>query len=100
MNCLIERMALKVRRHPCRGVELRHFVSERSFTTPTSSTSPNCHTSSAVAGYRARLRGDAVPEPDDRHSLLRLIVGVGLTAVVMMLYLAFFYPTHLGLVEL
>jgi len=54
----------------------------------------------SVAGYRARLRTDAVPEYDERQSLLRLIVGVGLTAVVMMLYLAFFYPTHLGLVEL
>jgi len=54
----------------------------------------------SVAGYRARLRTDAVPEYDERQPLLRLIIGVGLAAVVMMLYLAFFYPTHLGLVEL
>jgi Cu2+-exporting ATPase len=54
----------------------------------------------SVAGYRARLRTDAVPEYDERQSLLRLIIGVGLAAVVMMLYLAFFYPTNLGLVEL
>lgn len=53
----------------------------------------------SVAGYQARLRGDSIPEHDERQSLLRLIVGVGLAAVVMMLYLAFFYPTHLGLVE-
>ncbi len=52
----------------------------------------------SVAGYRARLRGDTAPEYDGRLSLLRLIVGVGLAVVVMMLYLAFFYPTHLGLV--
>ena len=54
----------------------------------------------SVAGYRAQLRGDAIPEFDERQSLLRLIVGVGLAVVVMMLYLAFYYPTHLGLVEL
>jgi P-type Cu2+ transporter len=54
----------------------------------------------SVAGYRARLRGDALCEYDERQPLLRLIVGVGLAVVVMMLYLAFYYPTHLGLVEL
>ncbi len=54
----------------------------------------------SVAGYRARLRTDPAPENDERQPLLRLIVAVGLAAVVMMLYLAFFYPTHLGLVEL
>jgi len=54
----------------------------------------------SVAGYRARLRGDALPEYDGRQALLRLIVGVGLAAVVMMLYLAFYYPTNLGLVGL
>ncbi len=53
----------------------------------------------SVAGFRARLRGAAAPEPDERQSLFRLLVGVSLTAVVMMLYLAFFYPTHLGLVD-
>ena len=53
----------------------------------------------SVAGYRARRRTDAVPEYDERQPLLRLIVGTGLAAVVMMLYLAFFYPTHLGLVD-
>ena len=46
----------------------------------------------SVAGYRARLRGEAVPEYDERQSLLRLIVGVGLAVVVMMLYLAILLP--------
>jgi len=54
----------------------------------------------SVAGYRARLRTDAVSEVDDRQTLLRLVTGVSLTIVVMMLYLAFYYPTHLGLVEM
>jgi Cu2+-exporting ATPase len=53
----------------------------------------------SVAGYRALLRSEVTPEYDQRQSLLRLIIGVGLSAVVMMLYLAFFYPIHLGLVE-
>jgi len=53
----------------------------------------------SVAGYCARLRTDPAPPYDERQALLRLVIGVGLTAVVMMLYLAFFYPTHLGLVD-
>lgn len=53
----------------------------------------------SVAGYRARARADAVPEYDERQTLLRLLVGVSLAVVVMMAYLAFFYPIHLGLVE-
>ncbi|MBT4522408.1 MAG: cation-translocating P-type ATPase [Halieaceae bacterium] len=51
-------------------------------------------------GYQAQLRGTALPVYDERQPLLRLIIGVGLAAIVMMLYLAFFYPVHLGLVEL
>ncbi len=51
------------------------------------------------SGYHARLRTDNAPEYDERQPLLRLVTAVGLTAVVMMLYLAFFYPTHLGLVD-
>lgn len=54
----------------------------------------------SLAGYRARLRTDDRPDNDNRQSLLRLLTGVGLTLLVMMLYLAFFYPTNLGLVEL
>lgn len=52
----------------------------------------------SLAGYRARLRNDSVGEPDDRMSLLRVIAATSLASVVMMLYLAFYYPTHLGLV--
>lgn len=51
-----------------------------------------------VSGYRARLSGDAAPEYDYRLDLLRLLVGLVLWVVVMMLYVAFFYPSHLGLV--
>ncbi len=51
------------------------------------------------AGYRASLRtGGPVADSDDSRSLLRVITGAALAATVMMLYLAFFYPTHLGLV--
>jgi P-type Cu2+ transporter len=53
-----------------------------------------------LAGYRARLRTDNVPEFDERQSLLRLLTGGVLAIMVMMLYIAFFYPTYLGLVEL
>ena len=53
----------------------------------------------SVAGYRVRLRGEAVGEVDDRLALLRLIAATSFAAVVMMLYLAFYYPSHLGLVE-
>jgi|TARA_B100001971_G_scaffold37530_1_gene32533 Cu2+-exporting ATPase len=53
-----------------------------------------------MTGYRARLRSDNVAEYDERPSLLRLVVGVGLAGLVMMLYVAFFYPMHLGLVDI
>jgi len=53
----------------------------------------------SMAGYKARLRADGAQEYDERRSLFRLMVGTSLAAVVMMLYLAFYYPTHLGLVE-
>ena len=53
----------------------------------------------SIAGFTARLRGDATPEHDERQALLRLLVGVALAIVVMMLYLAFYYPTHIGLVD-
>lgn len=54
----------------------------------------------SVAGYRARLTNDEAPEYDDRMPLLRLLVGVALAGLVMMLYLAFFYPSHLGIVDM
>jgi Cu2+-exporting ATPase len=53
----------------------------------------------SMAGYRARFSTDNAPAYDERLPLLRLFTGVGLAAMVMMLYLAFFYPTHLGLVD-
>lgn len=53
----------------------------------------------SVAGYRARLSNESAPEYDDRMPLLRLLVGVSLAGLVMMLYLAFFYPSHLGIVD-
>ena len=53
----------------------------------------------SIAGYRARLRSDSVAPYDERQALLRLVTGLGLAALVMMLYLAFFYPSHLGLVD-
>lgn len=53
----------------------------------------------SLSGYRVRFRTDNAPEYDNRQALLRLIAGAGLALLVMMLYLAFFYPTHLGLVD-
>ncbi len=50
-------------------------------------------------GYRARFSKDAQEVPDERMPLLRLVVAESLAATVMMLYLAFYYPLHLGLVE-
>ncbi len=49
------------------------------------------------SGYRVRLRSEDAPEFDERMPLLRLITGVCLAGLVMMLYLAFYYPVHLGL---
>lgn len=54
----------------------------------------------SLAGYRARRRMDGAPEYDDSQALLRLFTGGILAAMVMMLYIAFFYPTDLGLVQL
>lgn len=53
----------------------------------------------SVSGYRARLSTDDAPEYDDAMPLLRLLVGTALAGLVMMLYIAFFYPSHLGLVD-
>ena len=51
------------------------------------------------SGYRARFSGEAAQEYDDRMPLLRLITAESLAATVMMLYLAFYYPVHLGIVD-
>ena len=50
------------------------------------------------SGYHAYLSNEDVPPSDGRMSLLRLIVAESLAATVMMIYLAFYYPAHLGLV--
>lgn len=52
-----------------------------------------------LAGYRVRLSTDDAPEYDDRLDLLRVVTGAALTGLVMMLYIAFFYPTNLGLID-
>lgn len=48
------------------------------------------------AGYRARLRGEAAPEFDERQSLLRMLAGAYLASAVMMLSFIFIYPIHGG----
>ncbi len=50
-------------------------------------------------GYTAHLRSQSVNPDNYRMSLLRAIAVTSLASVVMMLYLAFYYPTHLGLVS-
>jgi P-type Cu2+ transporter len=52
-----------------------------------------------VTGYRARLSSDEAPDYDDRLDLLRVLTGAALTGLVMMLYIAFFYPANLGLID-
>ncbi|MBC8445155.1 MAG: cation-translocating P-type ATPase [Rhodospirillaceae bacterium] len=52
------------------------------------------------SGYHARLSSDKAPAYEEGFPFLRLMVAESLAATVMMLYLAFFYPTHLGLVDL
>ncbi|MCF8185012.1 MAG: cation-translocating P-type ATPase [Polynucleobacter sp.] len=51
----------------------------------------------AQSGYRARLRGEAAPDYDERQDLLRLLTGGSLAATVMMLSMLFIYPIHAGL---
>ncbi len=49
-------------------------------------------------GYQVRLSNEAAPEYDDRLDLLRVLVGASMAGLVMMLYVAFFYPSNLGIV--
>lgn len=51
-------------------------------------------------GYRARFSQDKTPDYDHRMPLLRLITAESLAATVMMIYLAFYYPVHLGIVDM
>ncbi len=53
----------------------------------------------SYAGYRLSLRSEASPQTGSPIALFRVIVASSLASVVMMLYLAFYYPTHLGLVD-
>ncbi|MCL4747198.1 MAG: HAD-IC family P-type ATPase, partial [Burkholderiaceae bacterium] len=48
------------------------------------------------SGYRARLRGDAPEEYDERQDLLRLLTGGFLASAVMMFAFLFIYPVHAG----
>ena len=52
------------------------------------------------SGYPARFSHDKAPAYDYRMPMLRLVTGESLAATVMMLYLAFYYPLHLGLIGL
>lgn len=51
------------------------------------------------SGYKVSLRSQPRPARDTNRALFRVVVATSLGAVVMMLYLAFYYPTHLGLVD-
>ncbi|MFV0514802.1 MAG: heavy metal translocating P-type ATPase [Jhaorihella sp.] len=51
------------------------------------------------SGYKVSLRSQPRPARDAQRALFRVVTATSLAAVVMMLYLAFFYPTHLGLVD-
>ncbi len=48
------------------------------------------------SGYRARLRGEAPEEYDERQDLLRLLTGGFLASAVMMFAFLFIYPIHAG----
>ncbi len=52
----------------------------------------------SMYGYTAQLRSQTTDSDSYRRSLLRAIAVTSLASVIMMFYLAFYYPTHLGLV--
>ncbi len=52
------------------------------------------------SGYKARFSQDEAPAYDYRMPMLRLVTAESLAATVMMLYLAFYYPVHLGIVDI
>ncbi|MAF08649.1 MAG: heavy metal translocating P-type ATPase [Acidiferrobacteraceae bacterium] len=52
------------------------------------------------SGYHARFSQDKAPDYDYRMPMLRLVTGESLAATVMMLYLAFYYPLHLGIIDM
>ncbi len=53
----------------------------------------------SMFGYKAQMRSQAVDGDGYRLSLLRAIAVTSFASVIMMLYLAFYYPTHIGLVS-
>ncbi|MCP5087799.1 MAG: cation-translocating P-type ATPase [Rhodobacteraceae bacterium] len=53
----------------------------------------------SVAGYQVSLRSEPRAVHDTDRALFRVVTATSLAAVVMMLYLAFYYPTHLGIVD-
>ncbi|MCP5036118.1 MAG: cation-translocating P-type ATPase [Rhodobacteraceae bacterium] len=53
----------------------------------------------STSGYKVTLRSDPREVRDTDRALFRVVTSTSLAAVVMMLYLAFYYPTHLGLVD-
>ncbi len=52
-----------------------------------------------MTGYRVRFSSDDAPDYDNRMDLLRVLTGAALAGMVMMLYIAFFYPANLGLID-
>ena len=53
----------------------------------------------ATTGYRITPRAEARRAVAGNRALFRVVMATSLAAIVMMLNLAFFYPTHLGLVD-
>jgi len=53
----------------------------------------------SIAGYTVGLRSDPRATRSNDMALFRVVTATSLSAVVMMLYLAFYYPTHLGIVD-
>ncbi len=60
---------------------------------------PKLTSALSQSGYHARSSHDKAPEYEEGFAFLRLMVAESLAATIMMLYVAFFYPAHLGLVE-
>ncbi len=52
------------------------------------------------SGYHARFSQDKAPDYDYRMPMLRLVTAESLAATIMMMYLAFYYPVHLGLIDI
>ena len=52
------------------------------------------------SGYHARFSQNKAPDYDYRMPMLRLVTAESLAATVMMMYIAFYYPVHLGLVDI